>query len=199
GYCLFSLDYGNRATGDIAASAKTLKKFVTRVRSATGAPKVSLVGHSQGGMMPRYYLKFLGGAKHVDDLIGIAPSNHGTSLVGNFAPVMGVAGPVLDIVCRACTQQGTRSAFLKRLNAGDETPGDVSYTQITTVQDEIVVPHISGYLEAGPRTTNLTLQDACPTAFAEHLLLPGNKAAIAWTLDALSHPGPASKSLEPAC
>ena len=35
-------------------------------------------GHSQGGMMPRYYLKFLGGASKVDDLVGLAPSNHGT-------------------------------------------------------------------------------------------------------------------------
>ena len=38
-----------------------------------------MVGHSQGGMMPRYYIKFLGGADKVDDLVGLAPSNHGTS------------------------------------------------------------------------------------------------------------------------
>ena len=37
-----------------------------------------MVGHSQGGMMPRYYIKFLGGAGKVDDLVGLSPSNHGT-------------------------------------------------------------------------------------------------------------------------
>ena len=47
--------------------------------AATGAAKVSMVGHSQGGMMPRYYIKFLGGASKVDDLVGLSPSNHGTS------------------------------------------------------------------------------------------------------------------------
>ena len=39
----------------------------------------------------------------------------------------------------------------------------MSYTQITTRNDTVVVPHTSGYLEPGERTTNLTLQDKCPT------------------------------------
>src|SRR5687768_3000886 len=79
GYCVFALDYGRRATGPIEHSADQLRTFVERVRTATGAAKVSLVGHSQGGMMPRYYIKYLGGASKVDDLVGLAPSNHGTS------------------------------------------------------------------------------------------------------------------------
>ena len=63
GYCVFSLDYGNRGTQDIATSAKTLKDFTDKVLAATGTRQVSMVGHSQGGMMPRYYIKFLGGRK----------------------------------------------------------------------------------------------------------------------------------------
>ena len=31
-------------------------------------------------MMPNYYIKFLGGAAKVNELIGLAPSNHGTTL-----------------------------------------------------------------------------------------------------------------------
>ncbi len=53
---------------------------MSRVRDATGSRRVDLVGHSQGGMMPRYYLKFLNGAAKVDDLVGIAPSHHGTTM-----------------------------------------------------------------------------------------------------------------------
>src|SRR3954454_3631640 len=82
GCCVFALDYGNRATGDIAASAGQLERFVDAVLAATAARRVSLVGHSQGGMMPRYYVKFLGGASKVDDLVGLAPSNHGTTNPG---------------------------------------------------------------------------------------------------------------------
>ena len=66
GYCVFTFNYGGssassivQGTGDIAASAGQLASFVTRVLAATGAAKVDLVGHSQGGMMPRYYLMFL--------------------------------------------------------------------------------------------------------------------------------------------
>ena len=57
GYCVFALNYGGSApiagTGPIADSARELADFVARVRAATGAARVSLVGHSQGGMMPR--------------------------------------------------------------------------------------------------------------------------------------------------
>ena len=91
GYCVFALNYGSYegsgevgiyATGDIAQSAEQLGGFVTRVLSATGASKVDLVGHSQGGMMPRYYLRFLGGATKVHTLVGLSPSNHGTTVDG---------------------------------------------------------------------------------------------------------------------
>lgn len=189
GYCVFSLDYGQRGTADIAASAAELKTYVDRVLAATGAARVSLVGHSQGGLMPRYFIRFLGGAALVDDLVGIAPSNHGTTIV---PAVSGAGGP-----CVACSQQAAGSPFLTRLNAGDETPGRVSYTQITTRYDEVVVPHTSGFLAPGPRTTNLTIQDACPLDLAEHVLVPTSSTAIAWTLDALAHPGPARASLDP--
>src|SRR4051794_27346808 len=119
GYCVFALDYGDRGTGGIAVSAGQLKRFVDAVLAATGARKVSLVGHSQGGMMPRYYLKFLGGADVVDDLVGLSPSNHGTTNPGAF-----VAGTT---ICEACAQQMAGSDFLTMLNVGDETPGSVSY------------------------------------------------------------------------
>ena len=82
GYCVFALNYGATngvyATAPVAESAKQLAPFVDSVRAATGAKQVDLVGHSQGGMMPRYYMGFLGGAKNVHHLVGIAPSNHGT-------------------------------------------------------------------------------------------------------------------------
>src|SRR3954452_11211189 len=57
GYCTFALDYGNRGTGEIGRSARQLSDFVDRVLAATGAAQVDIVGHSQGGMMPRFYIK----------------------------------------------------------------------------------------------------------------------------------------------
>lgn len=193
GYCVFSLDYGNRGTGDVRASARQLARFVAKVLDATGAAQVSMVGHSQGGMMPRHYIKFLGGGAYVDDLIGLSPSNHGTTIVGSGG------GSGIGTLCTSCDQQAAGSPFLERLNAGDETPGTVSYTQITTRYDEVVVPYTSAYLAEGPRTTNVTIQDSCPADLAEHVLIPMSPTAIQWVLDALSRPGPADPSFRPSC
>jgi triacylglycerol lipase len=191
GYCVFALDYGNRATGPIEGSAAQLDAFVDKVLTATGAPKVSMVGHSQGGMMPRYYIKFLGGASKVDDLVGLAPANHGTS-----NPLL--LTPGLAYLCPSCLQQKTGSAFLGRLNADDETPGPVSYTNIVTRYDEVVIPHTSGFL-AGPRTTNVRLQDRCRLDLAGHLLIPSDGPAIRLALNALGRPGPADPAYQPSC
>lgn len=191
GYCVYSLDYGNRATGPIEESAAQLSTFVDKVLASTGAPKVSMVGHSQGGMMPRYYIKNLGGAGKVDDLVGLAPSNHGTYNSAALAP--------LAPVCYSCTQQASDSQFLAELNSGDESPGDVSYTNVVTRYDQVVVPYTSGYLEPAPQVTNVTLQDTCPTDLTEHLNIPQDGPAIRWALNALGRPGPADPAFRPLC
>ncbi|MYZ13714.1 alpha/beta fold hydrolase, partial [Streptomyces sp. SID337] len=49
GYCVFAFNYGKMATAPVPRSAAELKDFVEAVRAATGAAKVDLVGHSQGG------------------------------------------------------------------------------------------------------------------------------------------------------
>ncbi len=199
GYCVFSLGYGNRATGPIQDSARQLARYVARVRTATGAAKVSLVGHSQGGLMPRYYIKSLGGWRYVDDLVGIAPSNHGTTTLDSsmFGPTQGTAYD-----CVACQQQVAGSSFLRALNAGDETPRAVDYTNIVTTHDEVVVPFTSGYLERGRDTaqlTNVAVQDTCPADPSDHVLLPMSPTTYAWVSDALAHDGPANPRKAVGC
>jgi triacylglycerol lipase len=191
GYCVFALDYGRRGTGPIERSAQELADFVDRVLAATGAARVSLVGHSQGGMMPRHYLKFLGGTAEVDDLVGLSPSNHGTA---NPAALFAEAA----LGCVSCGQQRTGSAFLRNLNAGDETPGDVSYTVVQTRYDEVVIPYSSAFL-AGRGTTNVLLQRRCPLDFTDHLGIIYDPAALQWIKNALGRPGPADPGFRPAC
>jgi triacylglycerol lipase len=191
GYCVFALDYGRRATGRIQHSARELRRFVNHVLHITGAPKVALVGHSQGGMMPRWYIKFLGGKRTVNELVGLAPSNHGTDTP--------LAGPAGENGCPACGQQAAGSKFLQKLNAGDETPGRVSYTQIETQYDEVVTPFESAFLAEGPRTTNVLLQDDCPADTSEHLTIPFDPIAIQWVENALGRSGPADPSFTPVC
>jgi triacylglycerol esterase/lipase EstA (alpha/beta hydrolase family) len=190
GYCVYSLDYGNRATGPIGTSAQQLKDFVDRVLGSTGAAKVEMVGHSQGGMMPRYYIKNLGGDAFVEDLVGLVPSNHGTTVQNGFSS----GGS-----CVSCDQQMAGSGFLTALNSPDETPGAVDYTQVTTRSDEVVVPYSSAFLTADAQSTNILLQDRCPADAADHLTIPMDQQAIAWVLDAFAHPGPADASAPIGC
>jgi triacylglycerol lipase len=142
-------------------------------------------------MMPRWYIKFLGGAAKVDDLVGLAPSNHGTTNPGAF-----VAGATF---CPACDQQRAGSPFLQQLNAGDETPGAVSYTVVETRYDEVVTPFTSAFLAPGPNTANILLQDACPNEVIDHHLIPHSALAIRWTLQALARRGPADPAHPPSC
>ncbi|HEU4658952.1 MAG TPA: alpha/beta fold hydrolase [Capillimicrobium sp.] len=199
GYCVYALNYGAYAgsglvgiygIGPIERSAAELDAFVDDVLAKTGADRVDLVGHSQGGMMPRWYVKFLDGAAEVDDLVGLSPSNHGTTI-----PLARPAG----FSCPACAQQAAGSDFLQRLNAGDETPGDVSYTNVVTRYDEVVVPYTSGFLAPDANVTNVTLQDLCANDTSEHLRTPYDPPAIAITLNALERPGPADPGYRPPC
>jgi triacylglycerol esterase/lipase EstA (alpha/beta hydrolase family) len=189
GYCVFALDYGGRGTGPIEDSAAQLSRFVDRVLEAIGARRVAIVGQSQGGMMPRWYIKFGGGAETVSEVVGLVPSNHGTT-----QPLADVVGPF----CFACLQQKAGSDFLRTLNAGDETPGAIDYTQITTRLDEVVTPFRSAFLD-GDRTTNVLVQDKCPLDVLEHAGIVYDPVAIQWVINALGRPGPADPSFKPRC
>jgi triacylglycerol esterase/lipase EstA (alpha/beta hydrolase family) len=199
GYCVFAFNYGSYdgsgnvgidATGDIAASAQQLSSFVNQVLTATGASQVDLVGHSQGGMMPRYYLKFLGGASYVNTLVGLAPSNHGTTLDGIFTLSSYLPGSSAFLTdCPACQEQDAGSAFLDNLNAGGDTVSGVNYTVIESKYDEVVTPYTSAFL-SGPNVTNILLQNQCSLDHGEHLSMAYDHLADADVLTALDPADP---------
>jgi triacylglycerol esterase/lipase EstA (alpha/beta hydrolase family) len=205
GYCVFALNYGSYngsgslgiyATGPIEKSAQQLSQFVGRVLAATGARKVDLVGHSQGGMMPRYYIKNLGGASKVDTLVGLAPSNHGTTLNGIFTLAGYFPGSNAFLTdCPACQEQEAGSPFITKLNAGGETNPAVKYTVIESTNDEVVTPYTSAFLAPAPNVTNITLQSQCPLDQGEHLSMPYDHIADADVLTALDPAEPQ----HPAC
>lgn len=176
GYCVYSLDYGQlpgvaffHGLGPIEKSAEQLDAFVDRVLAATGAAEADLVGHSQGGMMPRYYLKFLGGAAEVNALVGIAPSNHGTTLNGltQLLDHFPGAGDLLSSATPALADQVVGSPFMTKLNAGGDTVPGVTYTVLATRYDEVVTPYRSQFLD-GPNVRNIVIQDLCALDLSEH-------------------------------
>ncbi|HEX3706532.1 MAG TPA: lipase [Mycobacteriales bacterium] len=155
---------------------------------------VQIVGHSQGGMVPRWALRFWPDTRAmVDDMIGMAPSNHGT--VDAFALCPPIAG-----CAPALWQQEFDSPFIEALNSGAETFAGISYTDIYSIEDEIVVPNLSDAGSSSLHTgagaiTNVSVQSVCPGHVTDHLLIGTvDPVAYALVMDALNHPGPADPS-----
>jgi triacylglycerol lipase len=209
GYCVYALTYGVapgtalplKQLGGFSrmeASAQDLAAFVTKVLASTHATKVDVLGHSEGTQMPDYYAKFLGGAAKIDKYVSLAPIWHGTNpaglatlyrlsaLYGFNAVVDGVFAPFFA----AGPELLTGSAFYTKLRSGG-TPAvaGITYTNIVTRYDELVLPYTSG-VQAGMR--NIIVQDQCPLDFSEHFEIAADPVAAADVLNALdpAHPRP---------
>jgi pimeloyl-ACP methyl ester carboxylesterase len=183
GYCVYALTYGLDprfpffgGTIPIEQSAPELATFVNQVLAATGAQKVDLVGHSEGTVMPQYYLKFLGGASKVNKYVAMTPLYNGTNLLffGTLASAgapFGLSQPLLSLVgafCGSCGEFLTGSPLMQQLSAGGAAVPGITYTTIMTRYDELVSPYTSGALP--PPATNIVIQDVCPTDIDEHAL-----------------------------
>lgn len=202
GYCVFALTYGSQpglpqlgGLRGIDESARELASFVDEVLAATGAAEVDLVGHSEGTVMPQYYLKRLGGAEKVNAYVAITPLYDGSTGWGIDEVVHWLTSLPLGIgdafqnfigdVCGACLDALHGSRFTAELYADGviAVPG-VTYTTILTRYDEIVTPWTSGYLDA-PNATNVVLQDGCEEDLSEHLSAGFTPRAMDIVLNAL--------------
>ena len=173
--------------GDIQTAGEYLVHGVRRMHHRTGK-RIAILGHSQGGMNPRWALRFWPDTrKMVDDLIGMAPSNHGTTAIKGCIPEATTCAP-------AIWQQLSGSHFMDALNSRAETFRGISYTVITSRRDEVVTPMSSSFLRTGAgRIANIPVQDICPTDVYEHNLLGTvDPVAYALVMDALTHNGPAA-------
>jgi pimeloyl-ACP methyl ester carboxylesterase len=208
GYCVYAFNYGADGStaghfyglADIVHSARQLATFTHKVLAATGASRVDLVGHSQGGMMPRYYIQFLGGAAKVHMLVGLAPSNQGTTVdgVGRLASLFGDVGlPILSLAgCTSCTQQLVNSPFLQKLNAGGGVSASVRYVVVESRYDEVVTPYTNAFLPTATNVQNIVLQDQCSIDFTEHLGILYDPVALQDVMNALGVDDP---GFRPTC
>ncbi|MCW3840843.1 alpha/beta fold hydrolase [Micromonospora yasonensis] len=174
GYRVFIYELPDLGVGDIRESARALSSYVDRVRAATGAAKVDLVTHSEGGLVSRWYVKYLGGADKVDHYISLGTPQYGT-YVANIINFVGL-GSCVGVV--ACQQMSIGSSFLADLNSGDDTPGTVRWTTVRTWQDELVRPVDNAVLADG--ASNVLVQGWCPLRVVGHvgLVLDGTTYSI---------------------
>lgn len=185
-YCTLTLP--EHQMGDIQTSAEFVVHAIRTVHARTGK-RVQIIGHSQGGLEPRWALRFWPDVRAlVDDYIAFAPPNHGSVVV----PLLCVPDCAPSI-----WQMRWGSTLSDALNSYAETFPEISYTIIYTHADDFVQPNLGGRGTSslnGPADSvrNIAVQDICPADVADHIAVGTyDPVAYAIAMDALSHPGPA--------
>lgn len=203
GFCVFTFNYGralyNVAPGlngmdPIPLSAQEVSAVVDGVLAATGATEVDLVGHSQGGVVGRYYLNALGGKDKVDQMVLLSSPYALTGLPVDVAEVARQAIPrdLYDAIIYNGKVVPVGLTFLDPWSVGLAMPlqPSIRYTQITDIADEM---GLLGGMHPPAGATNATTQyiDAvCPTDFSQHFAQPYSPTAVAMIANALdpAHP-----------
>ncbi len=116
-----AFDY--RASGSVEGLALELKRTID---GAVGGGRIDLIAHSMGGLIARFYVQQLGGARRVDRLITLATPHRGTH-AANFVPTSLVRQLLPD------------GPFIRHLNALPAPPG-VASTSIVAGRDLLIQP-----------------------------------------------------------
>jgi triacylglycerol esterase/lipase EstA (alpha/beta hydrolase family) len=171
----------NRAESDIQISAEYVVYAVRTLAAQTGR-RLVIVGHSQGGLEPRWAARWWPDVRElVDDIVTLATPNQGTV--------------VADAACaNNCTeaiwQQRYGSNFTKALNRV-AAPGPVSYTAVYSQTDEIIQPALPEAVGAFAGASNIAIQGICPGRPVHHVQPLFDAVAFAIFMDAVLHDGAA--------
>ena len=135
--------FGREGVPELAAR---LADRVEAIRELTGAPRVHLVGHSNGGILLRWFVQELGGDQVVGTAITVASPHEGT-LAAMAAP-----GP--------CGRDLRPGSLVMRRLAATAQPSSVRWIAYYTNLDALVVPARSAMLRAPAlRATNILVKD----------------------------------------
>lgn len=181
-YCL--LDPPDHGLGDIQNSAEYVVYAIRQMYKRTNNHRINIIGHSQGGMTPRWALRFWPDTRSmVNNMIGLAPANHRMSpqfLNDDLPPWI-----------PARWQFSSNSQAMCALNSFQETFNDeIAYTQIMTQYDDAILPINASELTGG---VNIYIQDLCSNNRVNHLGIGiFDQTAYLITMDALTNDGSAS-------
>ena len=131
GYCVFSINLGGLFdafnTHGIDRSAEKVREKIERLYQRYDLGPLSIIGHSKGGLIGRYYVKRLGGDARVKNLITLGTPHNGT-------PRAYLGCATIGPVARSVWQMTPMSPFIRRLKMGAFPPG-VRFTSIYSKDD----------------------------------------------------------------
>lgn len=154
-------------------STQQLADEVATVLDRTGAGKVDLVGHSQGGLLIKNFVA-QDKSDRVANVVQLAPSTHGTTFSG-LADFIGPIGnsvdingwkPVKDVIYTAAStlawpslaQQTVGSRFLEKLDKLPDTKPGVDYLVVSTKDDMVATPYRAQFITAAPGSTAVNME-----------------------------------------
>lgn len=201
GYCVWAYTYGQGGASlpnarpnaggmiDIDVSAREVAGRVDEVKAATGASKIDIVGHSQGGLLAKMLIQEQGKADSIRRVVGMGGNFHGTDYNGMGESLRNFinATPALAefILGKSSTQQIIGSELLNRVNALPDTTAGITYTSLYSPADETVTPNSTSMLDAvaGADVANVNTSIACPSSTpVEHATMPQNPVTIGLAL-----------------
>lgn len=201
GWAVFIPGFGNRSTLTVEESASQVGAYVDAVLTVTGAEKVILVGHSQGGVVARYWMHVRGGAPKVKHLVSLAAPNHGTTMGGMISSIITTrtAESMMNSLVQTWFgpsgfQLITGHPIINDINVDGDTESDVGYTCIATRYDSLIQPPESCFLYSDDPEANITnffIQDIEPRARVLHEDMPVDarvRHAVRAALDAIDLP-----------
>jgi len=174
-----------RALVDIQQSAEHVVSAVRTLHRRTSR-KVSIVGHSQGALQPRWAVRWWPDVRAgVDDLITIAGANREIPWTKAAFCNPSCAPPIWQFSMGA--------KFMEALNRVP-MPAGPSYTTIRSHTDNLIQPSVpdGAAVATIDGAVNIAVQDLCPGRAVEHAGLVFDAVALAVVLDALTHPDAAA-------
>ena len=187
GFATCSVQLPDHGLGDFDVAAQYVVVAI-RKASRLSRGRIAVVGHSQGGALPVWALKFWPDLPaKVTDVVSLAGPFDGTQLANELC----TAGR-----CAPLAWQLRRGSDHVAALRNAPKPRGPAITSISTRYDEVVRPQPQASRLGGAR--NVMLQDVCAQDPSEHGLILGDPVAYALTLDALTHRGSARPARLPA-
>lgn len=196
GMCPWTIDYGHSCDtiaaigqgggyGDMDASTREIEARIGEIMATTGAEKVSLVGHSQGGTQTKKYIQQLGHADNVDRVVTLGATYHGTTLNGSAGFLSGLVKvfPHLAVffASTGSLQQLVGTPQVTALDQLPDTAPGILYTAGYSPSDTTATPNQTSMLEAvpGADVVNVNVETQCAdTGKILHPQLPSSQASV---------------------
>jgi len=169
GFDVFSINLGGFLkrlnTNGIDDLAWKVKIKIDSLYERHKIERFTIIGHSKGGLIGRYYVSCLGGNEHVKALITL-----GTPHNGNWWALL-AALSVIGIFSKSLWQMMPVSRFIKRLR-NTPIPEDVSAVSIYSCDDE-VVPAVRSRLDIPKGTTHIKNVELFGYSHTDYLIKRG--------------------------